>query len=69
MLELQGLVQGECVSGQMTESRMIRVYEDIFPMGSVTKYVKIVFTLLDTEQTLGSTVRSRTHVVTPDRAH
>ena len=50
MLELQRLVQGECVGGQMTEARMIRVYEDIFPMGSVTKYVKIIFAMLDSEQ-------------------
>ena len=48
---LPGVVQQECEDGQISERRLVRVYEDIFPMGKVGKYVKIVFSLLDPENT------------------
>lgn len=44
---LQHLVHRECVNGQITEGRLVKVYEDIFPMGKVGKYVRIVFNMLD----------------------
>ena len=50
-LVLQRLVQQECVNGQISESRLMRVYEDMFPMGKVAKYVRIVFKMLEHENT------------------
>ena len=47
ILALQGLVQQQCQNGKMSESRLVEVYEEIFPMGSVKKYVKIVFRVID----------------------
>jgi Ca2+-binding EF-hand superfamily protein len=50
-LVLQRLVQQESVNGQISEYRLARVYEDMFPMGKVGKYVRIVFKMLDPENT------------------
>ena len=47
---LQHLVHRECVNGQITEGRLVKVYEDIFPMGRVARYVRIVFNMLDHEK-------------------
>ena len=50
-LVLQRLVQQESVNGEISERRLVRVYEDMFPMGKVAKYVRIVFTMLAHEKT------------------
>ena len=50
-LVLQRLVQQECVNGQISECRLMRVYKDIFPMGKVAKYVRIIFKMLEHENT------------------
>ena len=50
-LVLERLLQQESVNGQISEYRLVRVYEDMFPMGKVAKYVRIVFKMLDPENT------------------
>jgi Ca2+-binding EF-hand superfamily protein len=48
-LVLQRLVQQECVNGEISECRLVRVYEGMFPMGKVGKYVRIIFKMLEHE--------------------
>ena len=48
---LHCLFQQERVNGDISEYRLVRVYEDMFPMGKVAKYVRIVFQMLDPENT------------------
>ena len=50
-LVLHRLVQQECVNGQISECKLVRVYEDMFPMGKVGKYVRIVFKMLEHQNT------------------
>ena len=48
---LHRLLQQERVKGDISEYRLVRVYEDMFPMGKVAKYVRIVFKMLEHENT------------------
>ena len=50
-LVLQRLVQQESVNGEISERRLVRVYEDMFPMGKGAKYVRIIFKMLEHENT------------------
>ena len=39
------------MNGKISECGLVRVYEDMFPMGKVGKYVRIVFKMLEHENT------------------
>ena len=47
MLVLHRLVQQECINGLISEERVMKMYIEMFPMGNVSKYVKIVFNTMD----------------------
>ena len=51
VLVLQRLVQQECQNGLISEKMLVKVYADMFPMGNVSKYVKIVFNMINYENT------------------
>ena len=51
VLVLQRLVQQECQNGLISEKMLVKVYADMFPMGNVSKYVRIVFNMLNHENT------------------
>jgi len=47
---LQRLVHQECRNGRISESKLRRVYGDIFPMGNAIKYVQLIFKAMDQDQ-------------------
>ena len=47
MFVLHRLVQQECINGLISEERLMKVYTEMFPMGKVSKYVKLVFNTMD----------------------
>ena len=49
-LILHRLVQQECENGLISEERLVKVYAEMFPMGNVSKYVKLVFNTMDQER-------------------
>ena len=50
VLILHRLVQQECENGLISEERLVKVYTEMFPMGNVSKYVKLVFNTMDQER-------------------
>ena len=47
---LQQIVEQDFPNGVISEARLTKVYAEIFPMGNVSKYVKLVFNSMDQER-------------------